>query len=122
MKKRIFLTVFLLFLIIFSYPGEKSKQFKTWKLPPYMRQNIQFMMSEFNRQMDQKIKDFIVDLKKNHKGFSDMPMNVRYDHEMGLLFKPEDFEQYNKEKKAAIGDIQKQVNQKKPIKKEEKKE
>jgi len=122
MKKRIFLTVFLLFLIIFSYSGEKSKRFKTWKLPPYMRQNIQFMMSEFNRQMDQKVKSFIIDLKKNHKGFSDMPMNVRYDHEMGLLFRPEDSELYDKEKKAAIGKIQKELNQKKSIKKEEKKE
>ena len=106
MPKKLVVGVLLLFCLgffIYSQDAKdtekKQEETKTWKIPVYMLENLNYMVNEFNRTFKGKVDLFKQELKANFKGFENMPEDVILDLNKGIFVDREYFiEQQEKAK------------------------
>jgi len=70
---------------------EQAPQIKTWKLPDYMQENLQWMLDDFNKKFDEKVEAYKKELKTRFEEFKDMPKDVVLNLEGGIFIKRSDF-------------------------------
>jgi len=89
--------------------AEPPPSVKTWKVPEYMRENLQRELDDFNKRFEAKVQAYKKELKTRFKEFADMPDDVILYLEGGIFIKRSDFlklqEQLReKQKKEVKGD------------------
>ena len=64
---------------------------KTWKMPPYMIENLRYMRDAFNRAFDAQLEGFKKELKTRYSEFADMPSDAIFDFESGVFIGRNDY-------------------------------
>ena len=95
---------------------EQTPQIKTWKLPEYMQENLQWMLDDFNKKFDEKVETYKKELKTRFEEFKDMPEDVVLNLEGGIFIKRSDYLKLQEQLRRKI--LEEQV--KKEVKKNEK--
>lgn len=77
-------------------PAQQGKkvdppQIKTWKVPDYMRENLQRELDDFNKRFEAKVQAYKKELKARFKEFSDMPDDAILYLEGGFFITRSDF-------------------------------
>jgi len=72
-------------------PPADAKKVKTWKLPEYMQENLQWMLNDFNKKFDEKVEAYKKELKTRFEEFKDMPEDVVLDLEGGIFIERSDY-------------------------------
>lgn len=70
---------------------EQAPQIKTWKLPEYMQENLQWMLNDFNKKFDEKVQVYKKELKTRFEEFKDMPEDVVLNLEGGIFIERSDY-------------------------------
>ncbi len=70
---------------------EEPKPVKTWKIPDYMRENLQREVDDFNKRFEAKVQAYKKELKTRFKEFEDMPDDVILYLEGGFFITRSDF-------------------------------
>ena len=70
---------------------EQAPQIKTWKLPDYMQENLQWMLDDFNKKFNKKVEAYKKELKTRFEEFKDMPKDVVLNLEGGIFIERSDF-------------------------------
>ena len=70
---------------------EQPPQIKTWKLPEYMQENLQWMLNDFNKKFDEKVQVYKKELKTRFEEFKDMPEDVVLNLEGGIFIERSDY-------------------------------
>lgn len=70
---------------------QEEPQIKTWKLPIYMQENLQWMLNDFNKRFQEKVDSYEKELRIRFEEFRDMPEDVVLDIEAGIFIKRSDF-------------------------------
>ena len=65
--------------------AEEIKPVKTWKIPDYMRENLQRELDDFNKRFEEKVQAYKKELKTRFKEFKDMPNDVIFYLEGGFF-------------------------------------
>ncbi len=68
-----------------------AEKVKTWKLPEYMQENLQWMLNDFNKKFDEKVEAYKKELKTRFEEFKDMPEDVVLNLEGGIFIKRSDY-------------------------------
>lgn len=77
---------------IWGAPQDRPKpQVKTWKLPTYMQENLQWMLNDFNKKFDEKVEAYKKELKTRFEEFKDMPKDVVLNLEGGIFIERSDY-------------------------------
>lgn len=92
---------------------EEIKAIKTWKLPVYMRENLQRELDDFNKRFDEKVQAYRKELKTRFTEFKDMPDDAILYLEGGIFIGRSDYLKLLKQ----IRDIQ-ELRDKEKLKKE----
>jgi hypothetical protein len=71
---------------------------RTWSLPDHMKENLVNAINEFNRQFQQKVILFKIELRKNYKGYETLPESALLDLDGSRFVHPDDMELYLKPK------------------------
>ncbi len=71
--------------------AEEPAQVKTWKIPDYMRENLQRDLDDFNKRFEDKVQAYKKELKTRFKEFKDMPNDVIFYLEGGFFISRSDF-------------------------------
>ena len=71
--------------------AEDPPQIKTWKLPDYMRENLQRELDDFNKRFEEKVKAYKKELKTRFVEFKDMPDDAILYLEGGFFITRSDF-------------------------------
>jgi hypothetical protein len=66
-------------------------QIKTWKLPEYMRENLQHELDDFNKRFNEKVEAYKKELKTRFVEFKDMPDDTVLYLEGGIFITRSDF-------------------------------
>jgi len=105
--KEFFLAVFIFALIFGGYfrmialgqeqpkapaKAEEPVPVKTWKLPDYMRENLQRELDDFNKRFEEKVQAYKKELKARFKEFADMPDDTILYLEGGFFITRSDFQ------------------------------
>jgi len=69
----------------------KAEEIKTWKIPEYMRENLQRELDDFNKRFEEKVQTYKKELKTRFKEFEDMPDDVILYLEGGIFITRSDF-------------------------------
>ena len=72
-------------------PPATAEEVKTWKLPDYMRENLQRDLDDFNKRFEDKVQAYKKELKTRFKEFEDMPEDVILYLEGGFFMTRSDF-------------------------------
>ena len=72
--------------------AEEAAPIKTWKLPEYMRENLQRELDDFNKRFEEKVQAYKKELKIRFKEFEDMPDDVILYLEESIFITRSDFE------------------------------
>ncbi len=72
-------------------PPAKADQVKTWKIPDYMRENLQRDLDDFNKRFEEKVQAYKKELKTRFKEFKDMPDDVILYLEGGIFITRSDY-------------------------------
>jgi len=72
-------------------PPADAEKVKTWKLPEYMQENLQWMLDDFNKKFDEKVEAYKKELKTRFEEFKDMPEDVVLNLEGGIFIERSDF-------------------------------
>lgn len=92
--------VILVGLLAISLNGQEKEQpkppadagnVKTWKLPEYMQENLQWMLNDFNKKFDEKVEAYKKELKTRFEEFKDMPEDVVLSLEGGIFIERSDY-------------------------------
>lgn len=83
-------------LIIFALQEQSkspvdAERVKTWKLPEYMQENLQWMLNDFNKKFDEKVEAYKKELKTRFEEFKDMPEDVVLSLEGGIFIERSDY-------------------------------
>jgi hypothetical protein len=70
---------------------EEIPQIKSWKLPDYMRENLQRELDDFNKRFDEKVQAYKKELKTRFVEFKDMPDDTVLYLEGGIFITRSDF-------------------------------
>ena len=101
--RELFISVFIFTLIMGGYfhlialgqeqpkPPADAEKVKTWKLPEYMQENLQWMLNDFNKKFDEKVEAYKKELKTRFEEFRDMPEDVVLNLEGGIFIERSDF-------------------------------
>ncbi len=76
------------------YPPTKTEEaapVKTWKLPGYMRENLQRDLDDFNKRFDEKVQAYRKELKTRFAEFKDLPDDAILYLEGGFFISRSDF-------------------------------
>ncbi len=65
--------------------AEEAKPIKTWRIPDYMRENLQRDLDDFNKRFEKKVQAYKKELKTRFKEFKDMPTDVIFYLEGGFF-------------------------------------
>lgn len=91
----IFFTTALMIFALQEQPippaEEQTPQIKTWKLPDYMQENLQWMLNDFNKKFDKKVEAYKKELKTRFEEFKDMPEDVVLNLEGGIFIERSDY-------------------------------
>lgn len=71
--------------------AEEAAPVKTWKVPEYMRENLQRDLDDFNKRFEEKVQAYKKELKTRFKEFKDMPNDVIFYLEGGIFITRSDF-------------------------------
>ncbi len=71
--------------------AEEPKLAKTWKVPDYMRENLQRDLDDFNKRFEAKVQAYKKELKTRFKEFEDMPDDAILYLEGGFFITRSDF-------------------------------
>jgi hypothetical protein len=71
--------------------AEEVAPIKTWKLPAYMRENLQRDLNDFNKRFDEKVQAYKKELKTRFAEFKDMPDDTVLYFEGGIFITRSDF-------------------------------
>ena len=63
---------------------------RSWEIPSYMVENLNYMVEDFNRRFQVKVALFMKELREKHVGFGDMPEDAILDLERGIFIRMED--------------------------------
>jgi len=66
-------------------------QYKVWKLPEYMRENLQRELDDFNKRFEAKVQAYKKELKTRFKEFADMPDDAILYLEGGIFITRSDY-------------------------------
>lgn len=101
--RELFISVFIFTLIMGGYfhlialgqeqpkPPADMEKVKTWKLPEYMQENLQWMLNDFNKKFDEKVEAYKKELKTRFEEFKDMPEDVVLNLEGGIFIERSDY-------------------------------
>lgn len=81
----------LCFFWLSAQESPRVEKIKTWRMPGYMVENLRNMLEKFNREFEAKVKSYRGELRKRFKEFKDMPDDVIFDLESGVLIGRDDF-------------------------------
>jgi len=70
---------------------EEPPPVKTWKLPDYMRENLQRELDDFNKRFNDKVEAYKKELKTRFVEFKDMPEDVVLYLEGGIFITRSDY-------------------------------
>lgn len=89
----IFFTTSLMIFALQEQPKSPAdtEKVKTWKLPEYMQENLQWMLDDFNKKFDKKVEAYKKELKTRFEEFKDMPEDVVLNLEGGIFIKRSDY-------------------------------
>lgn len=93
--------------------AEEIAAIKTWKLPVYMRENLQRELDDFNKRFEEKVQAYKKELKTRFTEFKDMPDDAILYLEGGIFIGRSDYLKLLKQ----IRDIQ-ELRDKEKLKKE----
>lgn len=84
------LIFFIIALMIFALQKQPkspadAEKVKTWKLPEYMQENLQWMLNDFNKKFDEKVEAYKKELKTRFEEFKDIPEDVVLNLEGGIF-------------------------------------
>ena len=71
--------------------AEEPKLAKTWKVPDYMRENLQRDLDDFNKRFEAKVQAYKKELKTRFTEFKDMPDDAILYLEGGFFISRSDF-------------------------------
>lgn len=71
--------------------AEEAVPIKTWKLPDYMRENLQRELDDFNKRFETKVQAYKKELKTRFTEFKDMPDDTILYLEGGIFITRSDF-------------------------------
>ncbi len=71
--------------------AEEPALVKTWKIPDYMRENLQHELDDFNKRFDNKVQAYKKELKTRFAEFKDMPDDAILYLEGGFFITRSDF-------------------------------
>ncbi len=71
--------------------AQEVTQVKTWKVPEYMRENLQREVDDFNKRFEEKVQAYKKELKTRFKEFEDMPDDVILYLEGGIFITRSDY-------------------------------
>jgi len=72
-------------------PPVKPVPVKTWKVPDYMRENLQRDLDDFNKRFEEKVQAYKKELKTRFEEFKDMPDDAILYLEGGFFISRSDF-------------------------------
>ncbi len=72
-------------------PPAEVDQVKTWKVPDYMRENLQRDLDDFNKRFEAKVQAYKKELKTRFTEFKDMPDDAILYLEGGFFISRSDF-------------------------------
>jgi len=72
-------------------PPAKPAPVKTWKVPDYMRENLQRELDDFNKRFEAKVQAYKKELKTRFTEFKDMPDDAILYLEGGIFITRSDF-------------------------------
>jgi len=104
--KKIIVIIFASLLIFLncSSKAEQQEKIKTWKVPDYMIENLNYMVNDFNRKFQAKIDSYRNELMSRFKEFKDMPADTILYLEAGVFIKKSDYSKLQAEAMKKQGD------------------
>jgi len=109
MIKRFAIIMILCIAIVFIVcsTAKNEQPVKTWKIPDYMVENLNYMINDFNQRFEARVSKFKAELRENFKGFADMPDDVVMDLKSGVFIDRADYVRLLQEAQAKQAEKQK---------------
>jgi len=116
MFKKIAIKLFILSFCVSGVLAQEEKvkepEIKTWKIPVYMVENLQYMVDEFNRNFEAKVASYKAELIKRFEEFKDLPTDAILDIQNGIFVDRDGYaralEKAQKEQAAKEAEIKKE--------------
>ena len=83
------LCIALVFIVCSTAKNEQPV--KTWKIPDYMAENLNYMVNDFNQRFEAQVNKFKAELRENFKGYEDMPEDAVMDLKSGVFIDRADY-------------------------------
>ena len=85
------LLVFICLVFMVCSSAKNEETIKTWKIPDYMIENLNYMVNDFNQRFEAKVAQFKNDLQANFKGYEDLLEDAILDLKNGVFIDRTDY-------------------------------
>ena len=85
------LLIFTCLVFIVCSTAKNEETVKTWKIPDYMIENMNYMINDFNQRFEARTIQFKDELRANFKGYESMPEDVVMDLKNGVFIDRVDY-------------------------------
>ena len=93
MIKRLAIIMILCIATVFIVcsSAKNEQPVKTWKIPNYMVENLNYMINDFNQRFEARVGSFKTELRANFKGYESLPDDAVLDLKGGLFIDRADY-------------------------------